>query len=318
MPPTPRVPITLLLDDSGPINLMSTQDSQPWRVRNVPVAFLERFIEVTQREGILGKFTLMPYPNCLGRIDQAIPGYPQRDLARFLDLVRDEIAPRWDITPEILTHWHTLDLKTGEFLPIREDHWSYTQDADSLTEYLSFALQVLKNAGIPANGITSPYDFGAPVEEAYAQAVQRSVAEVFGLQRSWYFLDYSPQFESTQPRVWQYPPGNGTGAVSILGGTDDNFWNAQNERDPRAGFLAAMAGVDDLLSADGQRGRVLDLVNRGQPVAVLTHQQSLFAEGSAAGLDALAVLAQRIREHLGERVYWTQPSEMAAQAWAGG
>jgi hypothetical protein len=314
MAPTPQVPITLLLDDSGPINLMSTQDPQPWRVRNIPLAFLEKFIEVTQAEGIQGKFTLVPYPNCLGRIDQAIPGYPAQDLARFLDLVRGEIMPRWDITPEILTHWDTLDLKSGEFLPIREDLWSYEQNADTLAEYLAYALQLLKNVGILANGITSPYWFGDQVEEAYAEAVQRAVGEVCGLPKSWYFLHFSPKFEITEPRVMRFQPETGAGVVSIISGTDDYFWNSQTERDPRAALRRTLRDMDELLTEDGQRGRIVELVSRGQPVAILTHQQSLFSEGSYAGLEALVSLARRIKNTLGERVYWTRPSEIAYRA----
>jgi hypothetical protein len=312
----PKVPITLLLDDTGPINLMAAQDPQPWRVQNIPISFLEKFIKVTQAEGILGKFTLVPYPSCLGRIDQSIPGYPDQDLARFLDLVRSEIMPRWDITPEIITHWHTLDLKTSKFLPVREDHWSYEQNADTLTEYLSYALQLLKNVGIRANGITSPYYFGDQVEAEYARAVQRSISGVCGLQKSWYFLHYSPQYETTAPRIMEYEPETGGGVASIISGTDDNFWNSQYERDAKTAFEVAMVGVEDLLSEDGQSGRMVDLVSRGQPVAILTHQQSLFGEGHAAGLKALEALAQRIKRHLSERVYWTRPSEIASQALA--
>jgi hypothetical protein len=312
-----KLPISLIIDDSGPINLMSVQDPQPWRVRNVPVSFLERFIENTRAQGIRGKFTMVPCPNCLGNIDEGIPGYPAVELSRFIELVRTEIEPLWDITPEILTHWNTLDLNTGAFLDIREDQWSYTQNADTLTAYLAHALRILKNAGLHANGITSPYFFGTKVEAAYAEAVGRSLAEVYGLREAWYFLHYSADLVDVRPRIMLRDAAAGTSVVSVVVCTDDNFWNAQYNREPGRGLAAIRPAINKLLSEDGRTGRFIDILDAGQPVVFLTHWQSLFAEGTGEGLDGLVELGRRVNEHLPHRAYWTTPSEIARQAVSG-
>lgn len=311
MPLANKVPATILLDDSGPVNLMSTQDPQPWRVRNIPISFLERFIGLIHETGMRGKFTLMPYPNCLGRIDQQIPGYPQKDLDRFLDLTRTEIAPLWDITPEILTHWDTLDLDSGKFLPIREDHWAATQNAASLTDYLGFALQVLKNTGIPANGITSPYHFGIEVENAYAEAVGNALKAVYGIDQAWYFLHFSHLFEDTHPRLMITDAKSKTGVVSIIGSTQDDFWGAQYGRTAEESRQRIQPALDQFLSENGKTGRAAWLVAAGQPVVILTHWQSLFCEGNAGGLDALEDTVKRINACFSDQIYWTTPSAMA-------
>jgi len=40
---------------------------------------------------------------------------PQQHLEAFLKIVRERIAPRFDITPEFLTHLRAYDLKTGQY-----------------------------------------------------------------------------------------------------------------------------------------------------------------------------------------------------------
>jgi hypothetical protein len=308
----PRIPISLIIDDCGPVNLMVVQDPQPWRVQNVPVSFLERFIEITRSTGMRGKFSVVPWPSCIARIDGVIPGYPPRDLARFLDMLRDEVMPLWDITPEIISHWHTLDLKTNRFMPIREDHWAATQGADALTEYLAAGLRMLSDIGLKPNGITSPYMFGEEVEPAYATAVGRSVRQVMGLQRAWYFLHGSGTWADVRPRIMhRTTPAD---VVSIVCCTEDEFWSAQEHRDPSAARAALMPRMDRLLSPDGQSGRLVDVLRSGQPIVLLTHWQSLFGEGHGVGLDMLELLGRRIHQHLADAVEWMPPSHIAARA----
>jgi hypothetical protein len=310
-----RVPISLIIDDCGPVNLMVVQDPQPWRVQNVPVSFFERFIEITTATGMRGKFTVVPWPSCIARIDGAVPGYDPRELRRFMDLLREQIMPLWDITPEIITHWHTLDLKTGRFLPIREDHWAATQGADALSEYLAVGLKMLVDVGLKPNGITSPYMFGQEVEAAYSEAVGRSVRQVMGLGRSWYFLHGSGAWADVRPRIMhRTSPAD---VVSIVCCTEDEFWTAQEHRDPAAARAALVPRIDALLSPDGRTGRLVDVIRSGQPAVLLTHWQSLFGEGHGVGLEMLGVLGRRINEHLADAVEWMPPSRIAAMALDG-
>ena len=317
---TRRVPVTLILDDSGPLNTMFMHGrGRPVfegvkLVRDVPVSFLERFVTETKRLGMKGKFTLLPNPICAGRIDEGIPGYPEEELTRFLDIVREQIVPDWDITPEILTHWMALDLSTGKWLDMKEDAWAELQDADSLTAYFVYALEILKNVDIPANGITSPWCFARGVEEAHAEAVGRSLAEVFGVKQAWYFLHQSSKVEEDWARIMRRDVEAGTAVVSIVSGVEDVYWEAQYSNDPETARAGIREKVEGALSGDGKRGRIVELIEAGQPVVLLTHWQSIFGNGHGVGLDALVEVIGRLNEVYGDRIEWVRPSEIAKRA----
>lgn len=78
-------------------------------VRDVPVEFAVELAEVLQRRGIKGKFSVLPCPAGLGSITQGLQGHSQAGVDRWLAIVRRQIAPRMDITPEILTHSKAID-----------------------------------------------------------------------------------------------------------------------------------------------------------------------------------------------------------------
>jgi hypothetical protein len=63
----------------------------------------------------------------------------------------------------------------------------------------------------------------------------------------------------------------------------------------RAARAAAMHGVDALLSRDGRHGRIRELDDQGCPVLLLTHWQSLFSDGTCAGLWGLEQLLMRLQ-----------------------
>jgi len=131
------VPVTLIIDDAAPcINVYRWHAAEAQKtdkptlmsgepvVREVPVTFAAELAEVLQRRGIKGKFTVLPCPAGLGSIAQGLQGYPQADVERWLAIVRREIAPRMDITPEILTHVKAVDLATHTLLPENESRWT--------------------------------------------------------------------------------------------------------------------------------------------------------------------------------------------------
>jgi hypothetical protein len=165
--PGNRLPGTILLDDPTPCrNPMWYEYPDDEHEAVIPLGFAERFAELIERTGAAGKFSVVPCPGAQGRIDEGMPGIEAADLGRFLRLVRERIAPRWDIGPEMLTHHRAIDLDTGEILHEREDAWAAHQDEAGLTRYIARALQILRNAGLEPNGVTSPWSFGAEVEDA--------------------------------------------------------------------------------------------------------------------------------------------------------
>jgi hypothetical protein len=118
-------------------------------------------------------------PSCLGRIDQSLKRVPPDHLASWLKLVGERIAPRFDITPEFLTHLRAYDLKTGNYQHIYEDVWISRAPIEEIVEYFVLAFQILKNVGLPATGITSPWVAGIDVEKKYARALAEAQWKVF-------------------------------------------------------------------------------------------------------------------------------------------
>jgi len=74
------------------------------------------------------------------------------------------------------------------------------------------------------------------------------------------------------------------------------------------------AAADALLTRDGKRGRIRELVHAGAPVVIRTHWQSLFCDGSRTGLQCFEKVLTRIREHLDGGVQWVTCSEPARAA----
>ena len=154
----------------------------------IPNAFWRRFIGWAREVGVKGKFSLLPCPAGLGFIDDQVEGYTDAELAELLDLVRTEYTQNFDITPEILTHTLAWDLAKGELLPIMEHEWMAQQTEETLAGFMAKGLEVLRNVGIVAPGITQPCNF--PGDEAlYARAVLEAVKRVHGGTHTFYFLN---------------------------------------------------------------------------------------------------------------------------------
>ena len=98
------IPIALLVDDGAPVNPMFFHDPPYDHELLMPNSLLRDFADLCDEYGVRGKFSVLPMPCCLGGIDGQLNHVPPRHLSEFLRLVRKRIAPRFDITPEILTH----------------------------------------------------------------------------------------------------------------------------------------------------------------------------------------------------------------------
>jgi len=248
-------------------------------------------------------------PSCLGRIDQSLKRVPQEHLQAFLKIVRERIAPRFDITPEFLTHLRAYDLKKGSYQHIFEDVWITKAPLEEVVEYFTLAFQILNNVGLPATGITSPWDSGISVVQKYAQALADAQWKVFQRKLTWFFL-YSA--DSGPPRklsVEYQVPERGQTVVSVPANFPDIFWSMERPTGERRQFI--QNNIDHLLSADGRTGRIRELIESGHPVVLLTHWQSLYTQGTGLGLEGLAALAGRIQKVFGNSVEWISCSERA-------
>lgn len=305
------VPFSLIIDDSGPVNMYSFHNPARNKTRFVPVAFLRRFAAVARDTGLKGKFSVVPFPGCLGRLDQGLPGYPAAELGAFLDIVRSELAADWDLTPEMLTHWMAMNPRTLDILGQRENEWAEMQIAATLTEYIALALAILKNVGLAASGVTSPWDFGVKVEAAYAEAVEAAMRNVFGARRSWYFLHLIGERLDLRPTLMRWDASSGRGVVSVPACAGDCFWDACDCPSVDEARRRTKDAVERLIGHDGAGGRLAALAEAGQPIVLVTHWQSLFSDGSGAGLDILAEVIGKLNDAYAGRMRWVKTSEVA-------
>jgi len=237
-----------------------------------------------------------------------VQGLTDADVRYFLDVVRSRIAPVLDITPEVLTHWNAIDLTTGCLLPVSEHVWSRSQDRQTLRPYLALALEILNNVDLPCCGMTSPWDFGVDVEGEYAEALLAAQREVNGRTFTWYFLHADGASRHVTPRLPIVRPEAAEAVVSIVCCDTQDFG--------RDVWTGGTPHPDELISADGQSGRLAHVLAAGGPGAFHTHWQTLFSHGTRSGLHGLREVARRVEEHFGDRIIWTRCSDLAMYAAA--
>lgn len=315
--PNLRSPLALIIDDGTPCinplwyfrHQVDKQES-PAHVRTVPLSFMEDWCQWVADSGVRGDFTILPYPAGLGRIDQSLTGYDTGELRDWLRLAKQALPPQFDIHPEILTHTLALDLKTRQMLPISEQDWTEAQGEESLSDYFAAALQILNEAGLPAQGITQPCYYRTD-ESLYARALLAAEKRVNGRGVTHNFLQMDATSDLVPPRVNYLDKDAGEAVVSIWTGTDDYLWNvldiAHSDR-----FLSPEVIADRYLNADGTAGRLIALLHGGGPLVVVTHWQSLFSNGTGLGLEVFREVAARIASRIGPRVAWRKLSEISA------
>lgn len=305
-----KTPISLIIDDGAPVDPLFYELPGYETPLLVPREFTQRVVETFNRYDIRGKFTVIPMPSCLGRVDQSLKRVPAEHLADWLKLVREGIAPRFDITPEFLTHMRAYDLRTKDFQHIYEDVWISQAPPQEIVEYFVLAFQILKNVGLPATGITSPWVSGIDVEKKYAHALADAHWKVFERKLTWYFLHCTEWNAPRQCSLEYEDKTRGQLVVSVPANTGDIFWTTHlTARADKQEFI--QKGIDRLLSADGRTGRIRQLMDSGHPVVLVTHWQSLWTQGMEVGLDGLAALAERIQKVFGSNIEWVTCSELA-------
>ena len=132
--PATRVPVGLIIDDStclvnlnrfampqfdeafGGTNKVFARDWKSWPVE-IPDSFVRKFGTWCAEHGVKGKYRIVPYPACVGRLDRGLPGWTRRELEDSLELVRTLMVPNWDIHPEMITHTRVIDSTTGHPVP---------------------------------------------------------------------------------------------------------------------------------------------------------------------------------------------------------
>jgi len=319
-------PISLVIDDSCPLVHVYrchwvdvhhkppfTDDGRPlaeW----IPNGFMDRFCDVVERWEMAGKFSIVPAPGGLGDVVLGIgPLDPQRT-RDWLDTARRRLSPRWDFCSEGITHNLALDLKTGTYFDEGESHWSQHQDRSTLTPYLVRQLELLRDAGIDATGVTSPWVFGLEVEPEYIASIVAAQKAVYGHDFSWYFLHMC--WDQPESRPWIAFQDDEVTLVSVPTNVKDVWWRTINSARTDAEWIRET--TDEILTEDGAGGQVRRVLDAGGWPVLLTHWQSLFSNGLETGLAVLDELGRRVRESLSNEVEWRSFGELARSTTASG
>src|SRR4051794_34403691 len=94
--PRGRVPLSFIIDDSTCLVNMGAfcmpqfrtawpqrpEYWKPWKQwpREIPDDFLREFGEFCAEQGVRGKFSLVPYPACVGWLDRDLPAWTRKEL----------------------------------------------------------------------------------------------------------------------------------------------------------------------------------------------------------------------------------------------
>jgi hypothetical protein len=265
----------------------------------IPNSFLDRFCDVVERRGMAGKFSIVPAPGGLGDVVNGIADHDPALTRQWLETMQRRLSPRWSFCSEGITHNLAADLTNGGYFPEGENAWSQHQDRSTLTPYLIHQLELLREAGVDATGVTSPWVFGIEVEDEYIAALVAAQRAVYGREFSWYFLH---MLKEPDTRPWVAYRKGQTTLVHLPANTDDVWWATIDSVRDDAEFLNGLA--DKLLTEDGRSGAIREILDAGGWPILLTHWQSLFSNGLETGLAALDEVGRRIESTLGDEVEW--------------
>ena len=330
--PRDRVPMSFIIDDStclvnlnkfampqfdaafGGTNPTYHRNWKEWS-DEIPDAFVRKFGEWCADKGVKGKYSIVPYPACVGRLDRELPGWSPKEVSSSLELVRTVMMPNWDIHPEMVTHTRVIDPKTGHPHPDRTlkfmENWDWTtgRSADEIGEYLAYALRILRDVGLPCEGVTTPGGFGSRALPQLAQASMQALKDVFKAEVPHYFRHlYDRGTESVAPRV-EYASGlegeDPRCVVSIVACTGD-WTGGWDNTEP--------GGVDKYITADGRSGRLVEVIERGEPACLLSHWTGIWFNGEERGFKIFQEVVRRVHERF-DHLHWMKLAEIS-RYWA--
>ncbi len=321
-----RVPLSIIFDDSTLlVNLnyffmrdRNPIDGQSRRWEDVPVvhpeSFTREFAEWCLEHGVRGKYSVVPCPAGLGRIDRGLPLFSQAQQESWLKMCRELIVPAYDITPEMITHTFVVDLKTLQPVdPQLWEQWGWhnlpVDQEDLVTDYIALACQILANVDLPPEGVTSPGGFGNPID-FYAKVTGHAVRKVTGNPTPYFFKRVSGNGPVETP-VWYPDRAAGTAVGEIIASTGDwtGSWTGYGE-----------VSVDKYITADLAGGRLPAVIDAGDPAVLISHWQGFYGlhNDDRRGFNAFKTVVRRLKERdpHGERTQWRKCSEITNYACA--
>ena len=321
-----RVPLGIIFDDSTMlVNLnyffmrdRNPIDGEPRRWEDVPVvhpeAFTREFAEFCLENDVKGKFSVVPCPAALGRIDEGLDLFSKAQQESWLKMCRELILPNYDITPEMITHSFVVDLETLQPVdPNLWEQWGWNQlptDQEELvTDYIALACQILDNVGLTPAGVTSPGGFGNPLD-FYAKCAEAALRRVTGNPTPYLFKRMTSETPIETP-VW-YPDREAEtamGEIIACAGDWTGSWTGYGE-----------VSVEKYITADLQGGRMPAAIDAGGPAVMLSHWQGFYGlhNDDRRGFNTFKTVVRRLKERdpHGERTKWRKCSEITTYAIA--
>jgi hypothetical protein len=191
------------------------------------------------------------------------------------------------------------------------ENWDWTtgRSVDEMTDYLAYALQILKNIGLPCEGVTTPGGFANRARPQLAQGTLQSVRAVFGAEIPHYFRDLYDRGETSVAPLVQYASGlespDPRCVVSIIGCTGD--WTGGWDCTPPE-------GADRFISEDLQHGRMVEVIQRGEPALMVCHWTGIYWNGQELGFKVFQEVVRRLHARF-NNLHWMKLSEVA-RYWA--
>ncbi len=331
--PLLRTPLSLIVDDSCPvINLTYywIQQRHAWKARHqpgvlpdrwegnakqlkkipptIPADFAVEWAEWCWENGVKGKFSLIPYPAGIGRVDEGFPAQiggksSTLEYQAWLRVYRELIWPSFDLTPEMLTHTAVVDLETFTLTEAWEQvEWVDPPVDNRLTDYIITAMEILDNIGIPCEGVTSPGAFGKRQEAAYAKAVLTASQQVNNNPRPFYFL-WLKHDELPDVPIWYAEKENGIAIASIVACAGDWFggWTGYD-----------LGDADRFITEDLQGGRLPPILEKELPCVLVGHWPGFYFNGEKCGFDILKTVKARLDAYDpdGTKTVWMKTSKI--------
>ena len=321
-----RVPLSIIFDDSTVlVNLnyffmrdRNLVDGENRRWQDVPVvhpeSFVREFAEWCLEHGVRGKFSVVPCPAALGRIDEGLPLFSKAQQESWLQMCREVITPAFDITPEMITHTVVVDPKTCK--PLESGIWEQydwnnlpVDQEELVIDYITTACQILENVGLTPEGVTSPGGFGNPLD-FYAKVVGIAARGVTGNPTPYFFKRVSAD-DSVETPVWYADRETGTAVGEIIASTGDwtGSWTGYGE-----------VNVDKYITTDLGAGRLPAVIDAGDPAVLISHWQGFYGlhNDDRRGFNAFKTVVRRLKERdpNGERTQWRKCSEITNYACA--
>ena len=328
--PLGRVPVSMIIDDSTSLVNMAhygipqfaevypDRYLQDWRKlpREIPDSFVMEFIEWCDSKGIKGKYSMVPYPACTGWLHRFIPGWSKEELKNSLDLVRNEVTRNWDIHPEMISHTRVIDIKTGLPYPdatpdfMENSEWSQEKSADELASYISYALNILKEAGLYCEGVTTPGGFCNRNIPNLAAATLDAVKETNNANVSHFFRSVITDKEKSVAPVVMHKENiqssDPSCSVHIIGCTSDWF----------GGWDGLKPGnTEKFITKDLNSGRMVEVIESGDPAIMVCHWPGIYYNDEKIGFNIFKEVVSRLEQKYGSDIHWMKLSEIA-RYWA--